>query len=117
MQEHGLGTDVPLKDPGRPVSSFAAQFPFECPPGKEAGKLTLSLLFESDGLSYWIEHYILNTSLKFHMHRFVFQQTLLRFVDYYSSTCHGKFRDATSECYVIQSSNKLDRLQLMNIAV
>uniref|UniRef100_A0A7I4CBD6 Isopenicillin N synthase-like Fe(2+) 2OG dioxygenase domain-containing protein n=1 Tax=Physcomitrium patens TaxID=3218 RepID=A0A7I4CBD6_PHYPA len=28
-QEHGLGTDVPLKDPGRPVSSFAAQLRFE----------------------------------------------------------------------------------------
>lgn len=36
MQEHGLGTDVPLKDPGRPVSSFAAQLRFGSPSGEDA---------------------------------------------------------------------------------
>jgi hypothetical protein len=29
LQEHGLGTDVPLKHPDRPVSSFAAKLKFE----------------------------------------------------------------------------------------
>jgi hypothetical protein len=29
LQEHGLGTDVSLKHPDRPVSSFAAKLKFE----------------------------------------------------------------------------------------
>eukprot|EP00249_Psilotum_nudum_P019324 c27194_g1_i1 orf=1434-3071(+) len=29
LKDHGLGTDVPLKDPHRPVSSFATQLKFE----------------------------------------------------------------------------------------
>lgn len=35
LKEHGLGTDVALKDPGRPVSSFAAQLRFGSPEIKQ----------------------------------------------------------------------------------
>lgn len=34
VQEHGLGTDVSMKAPDRPVSSFAAQIQFGSAPGK-----------------------------------------------------------------------------------
>lgn len=34
VQEHGLGTDVSMKAPDRPVSSFAAQLQFGSAPGK-----------------------------------------------------------------------------------
>jgi hypothetical protein len=34
VQEHGLGTDVSMKAPERPVSSFAAQLQFGSAPGK-----------------------------------------------------------------------------------
>lgn len=44
VQEHGLGTDVPLKDPGRPVSSFAAQLRFICPSGEDAMTCALKSL-------------------------------------------------------------------------